>query len=96
VSKTAVAATPRHGVFLPYVFYMAVGWAQDGAVHDQIDATVDSAVKRARSRLAQGESLVACEGCGEPIPEARRQALPAPAEASQLDAAWGLVAMKSA
>jgi len=59
-----------------YVSTMAVGWAQDGAVQDQIDATVDSAVKRARSRLAQGESLLACEECGEPIPEARRQALP--------------------
>jgi len=55
---------------------MAVGWAQDGAVQDQIDATVESAVKRARSRLAQGESLLACEECGEPIPEARREALP--------------------
>ena len=55
---------------------MAVGWAQDGAVQDQIDATVDSAVKRARSRLAQGESSLTCEECGEPIPEARRQALP--------------------
>jgi RNA polymerase-binding transcription factor DksA len=55
---------------------MAVGWAQDGAVQDQIDATVESAVKRARSRLAHGESLLACEECGEPIPEARRQALP--------------------
>jgi phage/conjugal plasmid C-4 type zinc finger TraR family protein len=55
---------------------MAVGWAQDGAVQDQIDATVDSAVKRARSRLAQRESLLACEECGEPIPEARRRALP--------------------
>lgn len=62
--------------FLPYALRMAVGWAQDGAVQDQIDATVDSAVKRARSRLAQGESLLACEECGEPIPEARRQALP--------------------
>jgi phage/conjugal plasmid C-4 type zinc finger TraR family protein len=55
---------------------MAVGWAQDGAVQDQIDATVDSAVKRVRSRLAQGESLLACEECGESIPEARRRALP--------------------
>jgi phage/conjugal plasmid C-4 type zinc finger TraR family protein len=55
---------------------MASGWAQDGAVQDQIDATVDDAVKRARSRLAQGESLVACEECAEPIPEARRKALP--------------------
>ena len=55
---------------------MAVGWAQDGAVQDQIDAPVDSAVKRARSRLAHGESLLDCEECGEPIPEARRRALP--------------------
>jgi phage/conjugal plasmid C-4 type zinc finger TraR family protein len=72
---------------------MAVGWAQDGAVQDQIDATVDSAVKRARSRLALGESLLACAECGEPIPEARRQALPGvrrcvpcQSEADQLDA----------
>ena len=55
---------------------MAVGWAQDGAVQDQIDATVDGAVNRARSRLAQGESLLTCEECGEPIPEGRRRALP--------------------
>lgn len=55
---------------------MAVGWAQDGAVQDQIDATVDSAVKRARSRLGQGESLRTCVDCEEPIPEARRKALP--------------------
>lgn len=61
---------------MPYVSVMAVGWAQDGAVQDQIDATVDSAVKRARSRLAQGESFLACEECGESIPEARRRALP--------------------
>ncbi|HEY6462989.1 MAG TPA: DksA/TraR family C4-type zinc finger protein [Polyangiaceae bacterium] len=71
---------------------MAVGWAQDGAVQDQIDATVDSAVKRARSRLAQGESLLTCEECGEAIPEARRKALPGvrkcvpcQSEADQLD-----------
>lgn len=55
---------------------MAVGWAQDGAVQDQIDATVESEVGRARSRLARGESLAACEDCGEPIPEARRRAVP--------------------
>jgi hypothetical protein len=28
---------------------MATGWAGDGAVQDQIDSTVDDAVKRARS-----------------------------------------------
>ncbi len=67
---------PRHLPSLPYVSSMAVGWAQDGAVQDQIDATVESAVKRARSRLAQGESLLVCEECDAPIPEARRQAVP--------------------
>ncbi|HVY45630.1 MAG TPA: DksA/TraR family C4-type zinc finger protein [Minicystis sp.] len=72
---------------------MAVGWAQDGAVQDQIDATVDSAVKRARSRLERGESLLACEDCGEAIPEGRRRALPGvrrcvpcQSEADRLDA----------
>ncbi len=55
---------------------MAGGWARDGAVQDQIDASVEDAVKHARSRLARGESLKQCEQCGESIPEARRQALP--------------------
>ena len=54
---------------------MAVGWARDGAVQEQIDATVDDAVGRARRRVG-GESLTHCEECDEPIPEARRQALP--------------------
>jgi phage/conjugal plasmid C-4 type zinc finger TraR family protein len=74
--QPAAPSRPRHHPFLPYVSTMAVGWAHDGAVQAQIDATVESAVKRARSRLAQGQSLFACEECGEPIPEARRQALP--------------------
>ncbi len=55
---------------------MAVGWAGDGAVQDQIDATIESEVARARSRLPAGASLSCCEECGEPIPEARRRALP--------------------
>ena len=55
---------------------MATGWAGDGAVQDQIDATIKDAIKRARSQLPQGESLAECEECGAPIPEARRQALP--------------------
>ena len=55
---------------------MASGWAQDGAVQDQIDATVDSAVQRAQSRLPKGESLAHCEECDAPIPEARRLAIP--------------------
>ena len=51
---------------------MASGWANDGAVQDQIDSTVNDAVARARSELPGGESNKFCEECGEPIPEARR------------------------
>ncbi|HEU4616732.1 MAG TPA: DksA/TraR family C4-type zinc finger protein [Gammaproteobacteria bacterium] len=55
---------------------MASGWAKDGAVQDQIDDTVEDAVRRVRSRLPGGESLTHCEDCGDEIPAARRQALP--------------------
>jgi len=55
---------------------MAGGWAHDGAVQDQIDASVEDAVNLARSRLSQGESLSHCEECDAEIPEARRQAVP--------------------
>jgi len=55
---------------------MAGGWSRDGAVQDQIDASVESEVSRARSRLPRGESLRFCEDCEEPIPEARRRAIP--------------------
>ena len=55
---------------------MAGGWAKDGAVQDQIDASVEDAVKRARSRLPRGESLSDCQECGTAIPEARRKAIP--------------------
>ncbi|RMH92939.1 DksA/TraR family C4-type zinc finger protein [Lysobacter pythonis] len=54
---------------------MATGWAGDGAVQEQIDATVKDAIARARSRLPTGESLRHCEACDAPIPEARRQAI---------------------
>jgi phage/conjugal plasmid C-4 type zinc finger TraR family protein len=55
---------------------MATGWAPDGAVQDQIDASIQSEIDRARSRLPQGESLRRCEDCDEEIPEARRLAVP--------------------
>ncbi|PWC22197.1 DksA/TraR family C4-type zinc finger protein [Brenneria roseae subsp. roseae] len=55
---------------------MASGWSNDGSVQDQIDATVDDAIARARSQLKHGESALHCEECGTPIPEARRNALP--------------------
>ena len=55
---------------------MAGGWSRDGAVQDQIDASVEDAIRQARSQLPVGESLRHCEDCEAPIPEARRQALP--------------------
>ncbi|HXS89393.1 MAG TPA: DksA/TraR family C4-type zinc finger protein [Steroidobacteraceae bacterium] len=55
---------------------MATGWAGDGAVQDQIDATVKDGVSRAQSRLATGPGLEHCEECGASIPEARRKAIP--------------------
>ncbi|ARU29561.1 DksA/TraR family C4-type zinc finger protein [Cellvibrio sp. PSBB006] len=55
---------------------MAGGWTRDGAVQDQIDASIDDAIKEARSRLPHGKSLTHCEECGAPIPEARQKAMP--------------------
>ncbi|MEO8018590.1 MAG: DksA/TraR family C4-type zinc finger protein [Pseudomonadota bacterium] len=55
---------------------MATGWAKEGAVQDQIDATVKDAIKRATSRLPTGPSLESCAECGAAIPKARRDAIP--------------------
>lgn len=55
---------------------MAGGWSRDGAVQDQIDASTEDEVKRARERLPAGKSLTHCDECGEPIPQARREAVP--------------------
>jgi len=55
---------------------MAGGWTRDGAVQDQIDASLEDAVKRARSNLSSGESATHCEECEAVIPEARRAAIP--------------------
>jgi phage/conjugal plasmid C-4 type zinc finger TraR family protein len=55
---------------------MAGGWASDGAVQEQIDATVEDAIKRARSKLPKGDSLTNCEECDVSIPQARREAIP--------------------
>jgi phage/conjugal plasmid C-4 type zinc finger TraR family protein len=55
---------------------MATGWAGDGAVQQQIDDSIEDAIKRARAQLPAGPSLSHCEECGEEIPEARRQAVP--------------------
>ena len=55
---------------------MATGWAGDGAVQDQIDATVKEGIQRVRDRIPKGPSLKHCEECDAKIPEARRKALP--------------------
>jgi len=55
---------------------VAGGFAKDGAVQDQIDATIEDAISRARGRLPRGESLECCEECDKRIPEARRKAVP--------------------
>ena len=55
---------------------MAGGWSTDGAVQEQIDDSIEDAIARVRSQLPQGDSLLECEECAQPIPEARRQALP--------------------
>lgn len=54
---------------------VAVGWAKDGAVHDEIDSRVEEALERARSDAPTGESLEFCEACETEIPRARREAV---------------------
>ena len=55
---------------------MATGWAGDGAVQDQIDATIKDGIKRVRSQMPQGPGLTHCEDCEGEIPAARRKAVP--------------------
>ena len=55
---------------------MATGWAGDGAVQDQIDATISDAIKRVRRQLPSGPGSTHCEECEAAIPEGRRRALP--------------------
>ncbi|QQA42097.1 DksA/TraR family C4-type zinc finger protein [Pelagovum pacificum] len=56
---------------------MAGGWARDGAVNEQIEASIEDELKRMRAqKRAQGESRTHCAECEEPIPDARRAALP--------------------
>lgn len=55
---------------------MATGWAPEGAVQEQIDASIKDAIKQARSEMPVGESLANCEECDAAIPLARREAIP--------------------
>lgn len=56
---------------------MAGGWARDGAVQEQIDASIQDELKRMQANKGPvGESLTHCAECEEEIPEARRKAIP--------------------
>ena len=55
---------------------MANGWAPDSAVQDQIEDSIRDAILKARSDMPSGEGPGECDGCGEPIPEKRRAAIP--------------------
>ncbi len=56
---------------------MAGGWAKDGAVSEQIEASVNDELARMQSRRQPvGESLNHCAECEEEIPQARRDAVP--------------------
>ena len=55
---------------------MAGGWSRDGAVQDQIDASLKDALELARSRIPVGEGLAHCEECDVTIPIGRREAIP--------------------
>ena len=56
---------------------MAGGWARDGAVSEQIEASISDELARMQARKGPvGESLTFCAECDEEIPEARRVAIP--------------------
>lgn len=56
---------------------MAGGWTRDGAVNEQIEASISDELARMRAaRRPAGESLSHCADCDEPIPQARRDAVP--------------------
>ncbi|QFS82397.1 hypothetical protein FIU97_06215 [Roseivivax sp. THAF40] len=56
---------------------MAGGWSRDGAVSEQIEASISDELARLKARRGPvGESRTHCAECDEPIPEARRVAIP--------------------
>ena len=56
---------------------MAGGWAKDGAVSEQIEASISDELARMKaSKEPVGESFTLCAECEEEIPEARRLARP--------------------
>lgn len=56
---------------------VAGGWSKDGAVSEQIEASINDELARLQARKTPvGESLSHCAECDEEIPPARREALP--------------------
>ncbi|MBT8411982.1 MAG: DksA/TraR family C4-type zinc finger protein [Octadecabacter sp.] len=56
---------------------MAGGWSRDGAVNEQIEASIADELARLKARRGPtGESATHCAECEEEIPLARRVALP--------------------
>lgn len=57
---------------------MAGGWSRDGAVNEQIEASIQDELTRmqARRKGPAAEARAFCAECDEPIPERRRAALP--------------------
>lgn len=55
---------------------MAGGWSRDGAVNEQIEASIADELARLKAkRQPVGESLTHCADCEEEIPQARREAI---------------------
>jgi phage/conjugal plasmid C-4 type zinc finger TraR family protein len=56
---------------------VAGGWARDGAVQEQIEASIEDELKRMKLRVRPaGPGRTSCVECEEPIPEPRRRAIP--------------------
>lgn len=55
---------------------MAGGWAKDGAVQEQIEASINDELARMKRPTVDRPSRETCLECEEPIPEARRVAIP--------------------
>ena len=55
---------------------MAGGWTRDGAVNDQIAASIEDELKRMQlRRMPEAQSRTHCAECDEMIPEERRRAI---------------------
>ncbi len=56
---------------------MSTAWAGGAdAIAERMEKMTELFVAETRKALYQGESATECEECGEPIPEARRKAIP--------------------